>query len=62
MLQGIGYAVVRRDRDDPEAPHDWALFIEALFRALICRFGGEPRPETRTRPHGWESASARRPR
>lgn len=55
MLRGIGYVVARRDCDDPEEPRDLARFIEALFRGLMGRFGSEPR-------HGWESASARRPR
>lgn len=62
MPRGIGYVVARRDREDPDLPHDWALFIEALLRGLMGRFGSQPRPETRTQPQGLESASARRPR
>lgn len=66
MLRGLGYVIARQDQDDPEEPRDWALFIEAIFRGLVARFanraGRHRPPATPERPHGRESASARRPR
>lgn len=63
MLRGMGYVIARRDHEDPEEPHDWALFIEALFRKLRIRLAGRSAgfPEkSQDQPHCRESASARR--
>ena len=65
MLRGMGHVIARRDHEDPEEPHDWARFIEAFFRKLWARFAGRsavPPEQPQDRPHGRESASARRPR
>jgi len=37
MLRGIGYVVARRDRDNAEEPHDWAIAIEAFLGRMIAR-------------------------
>lgn len=52
MLRGIGHVVARRDPDNPEEPHDWAHFIEALFRGLLARFAGLSPDEGRRAPQG----------
>ena len=54
--------LARRDPQDPEEPHDGALFVEALFRGLLAGFAGLRLMGRRQQPQDRDKASAKRSR
>lgn len=62
MPRGIGYVVARRDHEDPEARHDWALAIEALLSSFVAGFAGHARQRLPRPPAAAMAASGERSR